>query len=231
MRARSEQGFSLVDVCVTLSVSVIMLYALHSGTRTAIRTRQTVESQYQLHLYAAEFLSRIRRLPYGNIADPAPSATQLQELFDADQDLGSITASQLVVPPTDDGLLFTMSSREIRGTWRVRVTHDVNGDGDTTDAREGRQDLMRIEIYYQDRLMFESLRAADPIMTSGEVVDYTSGLPTPDITDLAEGVFEPLPAPPPQDGGLNADTMGPGGTSSIDASGTGGASGPGGPGG
>lgn len=181
-------GFTLIEVCIALTVSVVMLYALHAGTRTAMSTRRTVESEYQVHLFASEFLSRLRRLPFGSPGAPPPTNSELSELFDADQNLGSVTLMQLRVAPGSEGYSFAIASQELRGTWRVRVTSDLNGDGDVADERENRSDLLRAEIHYRDRLRLETLRAAEAPMTLLDTnVDYLRDLPQPPSRGSAGG--------------------------------------------
>lgn len=188
-RRCAESGFSLIDVCVTLFVCVVVIFALHSGTRTAMETRKSVERNYQLQLFSNDFVGRLRRLPFGNPGAPTIQAAQLDALFDADQDLGTASFIQLRVPATHDGHSFLMAGNDFTEAWRVRVTNDLNGDGDTNDEREGRDDLLRIEIYYDNRLLVETLRGADANLTAPDITaDYLVGAP---------------PIPDPRNGGGN----------------------------
>lgn len=196
-----EAGFSLIDVCVTLFVCVVVIYALHSGTRTAMETRKTVEQNYQLQLFTNDFVNRLRRLPFGNPGSPGVSGAQLDALFDADQDLGNASFIQLRVPATSDGYSFLMAGNEFTKAWRVRVTNDLNGDGDTSDDREGRNDLMRIEIYYDNRLLVETLRGAEANLTALDTsADYLTGVPA---------------IPPPSTGGSTGDGSGSSGAGDL----------------
>ncbi|MCB9891321.1 MAG: hypothetical protein H6833_06730 [Planctomycetes bacterium] len=201
--AKGEAGFSLIDVCVTLFVCVVVIYALHSGTRTAMNTRRVVESNYQLQLFANDFVNRLRRLPFGNPGASVATPQQLDDLFDADQDLGTVTLSQLRCAATEDGYSFKLGGNELNRTWRVRVTSDVNGDGDELDEREARSDLVRMEIYYDNRLVVETLRAAESNMTVPDVsVNYITG-PIPEPPPPTTIIPPPPPAiegePPPSD--------------------------------
>ncbi len=201
----SEAGFSLIDVCVTLFVCVVVIYALHSGTRTAMTTRRVVETNYQLQLFANDFVNRLRRVPFGNPGASPATAQQLDALFDADQDLGTVTLSQLVCPVNQDGHSFKLGGNDLNRTWRVRVTRDVNGDGDEFDDREARSDLMRLEIYYDNRLVVETLRAADPNLTSLDGgVNYITGT-VPEIPPPTAGGPAPTPTPTPPPSGIEGE--------------------------
>jgi prepilin-type N-terminal cleavage/methylation domain-containing protein len=166
MRGSSAHGFSLIEVCITLTISVILLFALHSSTRSSIMTRRSAEREYQIHLTASELLSRLRRIPFGSATDPAATAGQLTELFDDDDDLGSATVNQLVHPPADPGHTFTMVTSDFAGTWTIRVTRDLNDDGDVNDQRENRPDLVRLSILLDDRRIVETMRAAEASATT-----------------------------------------------------------------
>jgi hypothetical protein len=125
---------------------------------------------------ATEFVSRLRRIPFGAASDLAASSAQLTDLFDDDDDLGSVSLSQLVHPPLGSGHMFTMATKDISGTWSIRVTRDLNGDGDLLDERENRSDLVRITIYFENRRILDTIRAAEPSATILDVgVNYLGG--------------------------------------------------------
>ena len=187
-RKSQSHGFTLVEVCITLTVSVLVLYALHSGTRTAIDSRRAIDEQYRIQRFADEVMERLRRLPFGAPSASAPSPGQLAELFDADTDLGNITFSHLRVDATAHGHSFRVASDGTSASWRVRVTSDLNGDGDNNDDRENRHDLLRCELYYNDRLVIETLRCAEASVTSlDSTADYLVGIKPPPAPGGGEG--------------------------------------------
>lgn len=162
----AEQGFTLVETVVTMVLAVMMLYGLHATLNTSIRGRQSAQELATAHGHAMDFLSRLRGITFGQATDPAPGSNLLDELFDDNQTFGTITLHQLVVQPTAQGHTFAMANGGVVGTWRVKVSRDLNRNGVIDGLREGRDDLLGIEIYFNGRLMASSMRAADPDFTT-----------------------------------------------------------------
>lgn len=187
---KGQGGFTLVETCVTMVSCVVMLLAFHAATRTSIDTRREVQSSYVRRGVARDFVARLRRLPFGNDGDAAVTASQLTELFDADEDLGGVTLHQLKVRADLPGHTFQLAGEGVAGTWSVRVTGDLNGDGDTADDREGRGDLLRLEVTYEGRLVLETVRTGPSSEAVVEKVDYiVGGVPEPP----ADGVVRITP--------------------------------------
>ncbi len=183
-----QEGFTLIDATITLLVSVLMLYTLHSGTQTSMSARRASERIYAAHLQGMDFMERVRKIPFGQASDPTPTAAQLQEFFDDDDDLGSITLTQLKVSPTASGYQFKMASKGLIGTWELKVTDDLDGDGNNTGPREGRSDLLKIEIYFEGKIMFQSLRTSDPSFTIVDTTaDYLNAVPAPPTPPVGGG--------------------------------------------
>lgn len=164
-RGAAEHGFTLVETLATMVLAVFTLLALHSTAQSAIAGRKSLQRTQQAHLMATEFLDRIRQLPFGRDTDPEPTADELTELFDDDQTLGPITLHQLAVAPDQPGRTFTAASNGLIGTWRVKVCNDLDGDGATTGPREGRSDLMRVQVWFDGQLVVETMRAAEVFET------------------------------------------------------------------
>ncbi len=161
-----NDGFTLVEVTVSMVVSVILLLALHTGTKTAIDTRKRVEREFAINQAACRLVARLMRVPFGHLVGRlAPSSAQLDEVFDDDDDAGTLSLAQLLVAPDHDGYRFQAISRLGSGRWEVRITNDLNGDGDNTDAREGRADLFRIEVFFAGRPIVQTLREAPAAQT------------------------------------------------------------------
>ncbi len=205
---QGQEGFTLIEATITLLVSVLMLYTLHSGTQTSLSARKASERIYAAHLQGMDFLERVRKLPFGQASDPAPKAAQLQEFFDDDDDLGTITLTQLKVSPKAKGYQFKMASSGLEGTWEIKVTDDLDGDGTNTGPREGRSDLLKIEVLFDDKIMFQSLRSSDPSLT---IIDTSA--------DYLNAV--PVPPAPPSGGGSGGSGSGGSGSGGSGGSGSG----------
>jgi len=161
-----EQGFTLVETVITMVLAVMMLYGLHATLNTSIKGRKAAQKLSVAHAHAMDFLNRLRQITFGQAGDPAPTSSQLDELFNDDQNLGNITLHQLVVAPSAPGYTFDMHQGGTNGTWRVKVSRDLNHNGVIDGLREGREDLLGIEIWFNGKLMAASMRAADPDFTT-----------------------------------------------------------------
>jgi hypothetical protein len=154
---RTEAGFTLIEMAASLALAMVMLIALHNTLRSSVSARKDAELQHRIDTMAANLLMRLREINFGKTTDPAPTTAALDELFDDDEDYGSITLMQL-----RPNVTFTTSGAGMVGTWRVSVSDDLNGDGDTADPREGRPDLVRVVISFNGIQQYATLRSADP---------------------------------------------------------------------
>ena len=64
------------------------------------------------------------------------------------------------MPTEEAGHSFQLVDFPYEGLWEVRITGDLNNDGDEDDEREGRGDLLRIDILYNGVLILETMRTA-----------------------------------------------------------------------
>ncbi len=154
-------GFSLVELMLSLSLVVVTLILLQSTLFSAIKNRVATAEQDQRNAMAYDLIQRLTAIPFGKQGDPAATGAQLSELFDDDQDLGTVNLKNLQTAPATPGHSFTTNLDGVTTAWRISVTSDLDGDGLTTSFREGRPDLLQIEIYAQGRLMFRTARAAE----------------------------------------------------------------------
>lgn len=167
--ARAEAGFSLVEAMLTLVLAVLVVYSVHATLQASIKGQVASTQMHSVQRMASDFLSRLRRISFGLFTDPPASALALDELFDADDDFGPITLHQLAVAPDNPGFTFRTGIDGVVGTWRIKVDRDLDGDGSTSGPREGRQDLLRIAIFFDERLILSTIRAADPAFTQVDV--------------------------------------------------------------
>ncbi|MFN6145935.1 MAG: prepilin-type N-terminal cleavage/methylation domain-containing protein [Planctomycetota bacterium] len=166
----AERGFSLVEVTTAAALLAILLYGLHSTMLSAVTGRATVNRTDRVSSLASEYLDRLQAVPFG-AGNGSATAAELEELFDDDQDLGTVTLRELRVPANQEGHWFVGTQDGVTGRWRIRVTNDLNGDGDSTDVawREGRDDLLGVEIWFDDRLVVRAIRAAPVEETTADV--------------------------------------------------------------
>lgn len=162
-------GFSLVETTMALVLAVLVVYSVHATLQASIKGQVGSARLHDSQRLANDFLARLRHISFGLATDPPVSALALDELFDDDDDFGPVTLHQVVVGPTEPGLSFTTAIDGVIGRWRIKVDRDLDGDGIIAGDREGRDDLLHITIWFEDRLMVETLRAADPAFTQVDV--------------------------------------------------------------
>lgn len=156
-----ERGVTLLELTAALTLAVIILLTLQSTMLSSIQGRERTRVLEARVSQAHEYLQRLLVLPFGTTLDATPTDTQLTELFDDDMDLGAITLMQVRTAPGAPGHSFTTTRDQVETDWRIVVGQDLDRDGALGGFREGRSDLLLIEIFADNRLMFRTLRAAD----------------------------------------------------------------------
>ena len=166
----TERGFSLIEVTTGVALMTVMVYGLHATLLSATNGRTSVKRTDRAAAIAQDYAERLQALPFGTLNGGA-SAAALEELFDDDDNLGNGTLRQLRVPGNDVGHWFVATVDGLTGRWRVRVSGDLNNDGDENDTawREGRNDLLAIQIWFDDRLVVRTMRAAPVEETIADV--------------------------------------------------------------
>jgi len=155
-------GFSLVEVMIVTAMMATVLTTIGVGLRSGHAANREMQRRSQLTLVCGEVMDRLCRIPFGAITDAAATAAQLNELFDDDDDLGTATLCSLRVPAGNPGFSFDLDNFPFGGSFEVRVDDDLNGDGDTNDTFEGRDDLLRIQILHDGIPILESMRSISP---------------------------------------------------------------------
>jgi hypothetical protein len=160
-RASRSDGFTLVELCGASVLAAVLLLTMHTTLQSSVRSRRDGLGNETRQTQAYEFLQRLQELPFGTGTEGAPTAEALTELFDDDDELGDLSLRQVQTPVGVPGHGFTTDLDGTRTRWRIVVSDDLDGDGRNDGPREGRPDLLRIEILADDRLMFRTLRAAE----------------------------------------------------------------------
>lgn len=156
-----QDGFSLIEVMAALSISVLMVLCLHTSILSSVQQRERSDFHQRVRGIAYDYMQTLLAIPFGSGSAGTARPAELQELFDLDDDVGTATLRSVQTPVGDSGHSFTLATEGVDVLFRVVVQSDLNGDGTTDGFREGRSDLLKIELFADGRLLFETIRAAD----------------------------------------------------------------------
>ena len=150
-----ERGFTLVEVLMALGVLAFVTLSIATGIGAGHASTRALETEVVLLSHGQELLERGLAIPFGKASDGPASAAELTEFFDGDNDYGTMTLHKLAAfGPAE----FEPAAFPVAGRWRVVVDADLDGDGDTDDPDEGRNDLLRIVVTHEGRVLARSVR-------------------------------------------------------------------------
>lgn len=171
----SQDGFSLVEVVLTFSILAVATTALGLVELSNARRSQDLKQRDIAFARGQAIMERILRVPFGAPGASPATPQQLDVLFGSDEDVRQLTLTQLQQLDRDaDGVIddkpltFTLDGVEDRGVWQVIIDNDLDGNGviepviDGVETREGRSDLLRLEIRRNGRTVLKTLRARTP---------------------------------------------------------------------
>ena len=175
MKNKGQSGFSLVEVMLTLSILAVATTALGlTEVSNARRSRDLKERDIAFGRGQA-IMERILRCPFGAPNALEATGSELDILFGSDDDVRQVSLTQLMQKDTNaDGLVdaepitFRLDGIEDKGQWEIIIDADLDGNGiieplvDGLETREGRSDLLRIEIRRNGRTVLKTLRARTP---------------------------------------------------------------------
>lgn len=148
-------GFSLVEILMTLAVLAIASLAIATGIGAGHGATRALEADVVVASRAQELLERLVAVPFGTDGDASATGPELTELFDDDDEFGSATLHKLA---KFGPAVFEPADFPVPGSWRVVVDRDLNGDGDTADEDEDRDDLLRLAVFHDERLVAQTIR-------------------------------------------------------------------------
>jgi len=155
-------GFTLLELTIALAFFVIALLGISSGIMEGVRTTGDLQRQQMVKVRAQIYLNRLMCLNFGDESDPAPTASQLYELFDEDNDLGNVTLMSLSKAPADPGgWEFELAKFPVPGKWLIKVTPDLNGDGKVEGELEEGKNLLKIVVSFDGEQMLSTIRGKE----------------------------------------------------------------------
>jgi prepilin-type N-terminal cleavage/methylation domain-containing protein len=187
MKQRGQAGFSLIEVILTFSILAVATTALGLTELSNARRSQELKERDIAFGRGQAIMERILRVPFGSPGAAAATGQQLDILFGSDADVRQVTLTQLQQRDVNgDGLVdaepirFTLEGVEDRGEWEVFIDSDLDGNGaietmvNGVETREGRSDLLRVEIRRNGKTVLRTLRARTP-QEQDEAATITQG--------------------------------------------------------
>lgn len=147
-RKRNVAGFTLLEMTLVMTLMVAVFSALALGIKAGHAANAEIERRTAVTLVADDLMDRLFRINYGLDTDGAATAAQLSELFDDTEALGTATLTSLRVFQGADGYTFNLANFPWAGEFEVRVSADLNGDGDEGDAAEGTSAIFRLDVNF-----------------------------------------------------------------------------------
>jgi len=175
MNRNSQAGFSLIEVVLTFSILAVATTALGLVELSNSQRTQDLKRRDIAFGRGQAIMERILRVPFGAPGATSATSTQLDILFGSDEDVRQVSLTQLQQRDLNgDGVVddprikFVLEGVEDHGEWMILIDNDLDGNGliepviDTVETREGRSDLLRIEIRRNGKTVLKTLRARTP---------------------------------------------------------------------
>ena len=168
-----EAGLTLLEAVFGLAILTSGLLFVGAALQSANQTASAIEEDLRVLSKAQDIADLCVLQPFGDDADPTPTAVQLDELFNDDDVPGDITLNQLSRwPVADDGWTFSLAGFPVPGAWRVKVDNDVSdtrppptgnlvldaADVAKLTAIKNAKSIYAIRVYFNDELILMTLR-------------------------------------------------------------------------
>ena len=175
LERKGQSGFSLVEVVLTFSILAVATTALGLVELSTSRRSQELKERDIAFGRGQAIMERLLRMPFGQPDAPAATARDLDILFGSDEDVRQVSLTQIQQRDANgDGVVdaepirFHLDGVEDKGLWEIHVDADLDGNGRIEPSiagvatREGRTDLLRVEIRRNGRTVLRTLRARTP---------------------------------------------------------------------
>lgn len=172
---RNESGFTLVEVILTFSILAVATVALGLVELSNAQRQRDLKARDIAFARGQAFMERILRMPFGSPTASELTSLQYDSLLGSDDDVRTMSLTQIQQKDHDgDGTVddppvqFRLTGVEDAGVWTIHVDSDLDGNGliepviDTVETREGRSDLLRIEIRRNEKVVLRTIRARTP---------------------------------------------------------------------
>ena len=157
-----ERGFSLLEVVFSLTALSLSVVSVGLGVHRGMQVTREIRELETVQAQAQAFLDALLAQSFGDVTDPTPTEDQLDEIFDNDLDGGDVTLQQLTAwPPENEGWVFGLNGFPVAGTWRLQIDTDFNDDGVIAGGLEGRDDVLRVKVFFNGRLVLSTNTATE----------------------------------------------------------------------
>ena len=159
---KRQSGFSLFEITVLLVVISVATLSTASGILSAQKATNSTRRERELLSLADGLLGRMRSLSVGT--GGAATALQITDIVARDGASSGVPAPSLseLRGASPMAWQYAGSDAAAMGTWTILIDSDLNGDGDTLDPLEGTDEVLRIAISFDGRLLVEGVRSRDP---------------------------------------------------------------------
>jgi len=174
-RRNAQAGFTMIEVILTFAVLAVATTALGLTELSAARRQQELKARDIAFARGQAIMERVLRMPFGTPGASKLTNLQYDALFGTDADVRTMTLTQIQQRDTNgDGVVdtkpiqFKLEGVEDAGVWTVFVDSDLDGNGviepniDGVETREGRTDLLRIEILRNGKTVLRTIRSRTP---------------------------------------------------------------------
>jgi hypothetical protein len=185
---RRLRGTTLVEVMIVLGIMAVSFGGFGMVVVTTQRASLDMRARDAVRVQSVKYVERLLALPFGAPTDPPATAAQVAELFDDNAVVfggASLTLWSLVTDPTEAGWRFRVHGFEAPGVFEVEVNNDIDGNRVLNGVRgtelptvggnapqagdgasvvpllgEGRDDLLRIEVFWNGEPLVRTVRSA-----------------------------------------------------------------------
>lgn len=132
--ARRSQGFTLLEVLMGMTFLTFTVVAVGLSVMTARAASRDIAERLMVQTQAQDYMDLLKAINFGDVSDPDPTSAQLDELFDNDDDPGTITLLQVAkYTGAQPGRVFQLTSFPVEGEWSIQIDNDLT-DSDYCDS-------------------------------------------------------------------------------------------------
>ena len=150
-------GFTLLEVVLAAVIAGASFLAVGASVVSGTQSRRESWQALEVQTWAQTYVESALGISFGDPTDPFPTTADLDEFFDGDSEIGGVTLFQLTLYP-GTGWVFSPVGFPFAGSFRIVVDNDLNGDGTIDPGLESSNTILRIQVFFDERLILETTR-------------------------------------------------------------------------